>query len=185
VAQGRYAEAEPLYQRSLAIDEKALGPDHPSVATSLNNLAELHKAQGRYVDAEPLYKRSLAIKEKAPGPDPSSFDMPQQPSRAVQPSGPLRRCQTALLGYRFAPGNKNDLLWGPLTPHTPNEDSKSKTVVTLLPPHQPVLRRHRRLEHHRQRYPSLLIHHLRQLHHQQERHLVGRHYLMHYQAHHL
>ena len=29
--QGRYAEAEPLYQRSLAFREKALGPDHPDV----------------------------------------------------------------------------------------------------------------------------------------------------------
>ena len=38
-AQGRYAEAEPLYKRSLAIREKALGPDHPDVAQSLNNLA--------------------------------------------------------------------------------------------------------------------------------------------------
>ena len=31
--QGRYADAEPLYKRSLAIREKALGPDHPDVAT--------------------------------------------------------------------------------------------------------------------------------------------------------
>ena len=37
--QGRYADAEPLYKRALAIREKALGPDHPDVATSLNNLA--------------------------------------------------------------------------------------------------------------------------------------------------
>jgi tetratricopeptide (TPR) repeat protein len=27
--QGQYAKAEPLYQRALAIWEKALGPDHP------------------------------------------------------------------------------------------------------------------------------------------------------------
>ena len=30
--QGRYTDAEPLYKRALAIDEKALGPDHPTVA---------------------------------------------------------------------------------------------------------------------------------------------------------
>ena len=30
--QGDYAKAEPLYKRSLAIREKALGPDHPDVA---------------------------------------------------------------------------------------------------------------------------------------------------------
>ena len=67
--QGRYAEVEPLYRRSLAIYERALGPDHPSVGTSLNNLAELYRAQGRYAEAEPLYRRSLAIREKALGPD--------------------------------------------------------------------------------------------------------------------
>ena len=67
--QGRYADAEPLYKRSLAIDEKALGPDHPAVATGLNNLALLYSSQGRYADAEPLHKRSLAILEKALGPD--------------------------------------------------------------------------------------------------------------------
>jgi tetratricopeptide (TPR) repeat protein len=62
-AQGRYAEAEPLYQRSLAIREQALGAEHPDVAQSLNNLAELYRAQGRYAEAEPLYARSLAIEQ--------------------------------------------------------------------------------------------------------------------------
>ena len=46
-----------------------LGPDHPHVATSLNNLAELYRIQGQSARAEPLYKRSLAIFEKALGPD--------------------------------------------------------------------------------------------------------------------
>ena len=39
---------EPLYKRALAIREKALGPDHPDVATSLDNLAALYRAQSRY-----------------------------------------------------------------------------------------------------------------------------------------
>ena len=34
-SQGRYAEAKLLYQRALAIWEKALGPDRPEVATGL------------------------------------------------------------------------------------------------------------------------------------------------------
>ncbi len=59
--QGKYAEAEPLYQRSLAIRKKALGSEHPDVGQSLNNLAELYRAQAKYIEAEPLYKRSLAI----------------------------------------------------------------------------------------------------------------------------
>jgi CHAT domain-containing protein/Tfp pilus assembly protein PilF len=62
-------DAEPLYKRSLAIWEKALGSDHPDVAQSLSNLGRLYENQERYADAEPLYKRSLAIYEKALGPD--------------------------------------------------------------------------------------------------------------------
>lgn len=40
-----HAEAEPLFRRSLAIREKALGPQHPDVAQSLNNQAGLLEAQ--------------------------------------------------------------------------------------------------------------------------------------------
>ena len=67
--QGKYAQAEPLYQRALAIDQKTLGPDHPDVATSLNNLALLYYNQSKYAQAEPLYERALAIAEKALGPE--------------------------------------------------------------------------------------------------------------------
>jgi tetratricopeptide (TPR) repeat protein len=67
--QGRYADAELLFKRSLAIWEKALGPEHPDVAAALNNLAMFYNSQGRYADVEPLLKRCLTIKEKAFGPD--------------------------------------------------------------------------------------------------------------------
>jgi hypothetical protein len=50
----RSGPPEQLHKRSLAIREKALGPDHPDVANSLNNMASLYHAQGRYADAEPL-----------------------------------------------------------------------------------------------------------------------------------
>jgi CHAT domain-containing protein/Tfp pilus assembly protein PilF len=68
-AQGRYADAEPLKKRALAINEKAFGPNHPDIALSLNNLAIIYKIQGRYADAEPLIKRALEIDEKALGPN--------------------------------------------------------------------------------------------------------------------
>ena len=53
----------------MAIAEKALGPEHPQVATSLNNLAALYYAQGQYAEAELLFQRALAIWEKALGPE--------------------------------------------------------------------------------------------------------------------
>ena len=66
---GAYANAERLYRRSLAIREKAQGPDHRQTATSLSNLAVLLQARGDLAGAEPLYRRALAIREKALGPN--------------------------------------------------------------------------------------------------------------------
>ena len=74
-AQGRYAEAEPLYKRALAIYEKALGPEHPNVATSLHNLALLYEAQSRLprpslcsTALSPSEKRSSAMTIRTPMP---------------------------------------------------------------------------------------------------------------------
>jgi hypothetical protein len=60
--QGRYAEAVPLAHKVLSIQEKALGPDHPDVATSLNNLAKLYREGGREMEAEVLKERAAAIR---------------------------------------------------------------------------------------------------------------------------
>ncbi len=67
--QGRYDHAIVVAKIALHVAVQEVGPNHPNVATSLNNLAELYRTQGKYAQAEPLYKRSLAIMEKALGPD--------------------------------------------------------------------------------------------------------------------
>ena len=64
----QYPQAEPLFQRALAIREQQLGPQHPDTATSLNNLALLYHDQGKYEQAEPLFQRALAIREQQLGP---------------------------------------------------------------------------------------------------------------------
>ncbi len=63
-AQGRYAEAEPLFKRSLAIREKSLGREHPDVATSLENYADLLGKTGRSDEAAKLEARAKAIRAK-------------------------------------------------------------------------------------------------------------------------
>jgi tetratricopeptide (TPR) repeat protein len=64
-----YARAERASRRALAIDEASLGPDHPTVAIRLNNLALLLRTTNRLGEAEPLYRRALAIDEASLGPD--------------------------------------------------------------------------------------------------------------------
>ena len=63
-AQGKYAEAEPLYRRALAIKEKALGPEHPSVATVLANYAALLRKTNRDNEAAKLEACAKAIRAK-------------------------------------------------------------------------------------------------------------------------
>ena len=55
---------EPLYKRALAIREKALGPEHPDVAQSLENYAALLRDTGRGAEAVELEARATAIRAK-------------------------------------------------------------------------------------------------------------------------
>jgi tetratricopeptide (TPR) repeat protein len=68
-AKARYAEAEKASSRALAVSEESLGPDHPTVAVRLNNLAALLSKTNRVTEAEPLMRRALAIDEASYGPD--------------------------------------------------------------------------------------------------------------------
>jgi CHAT domain-containing protein/tetratricopeptide (TPR) repeat protein len=61
---GDYSRAEPLYGQALAAREKVLGPDHVSVAESLNFLANLYLAKADYARAAQMFQRALAINEK-------------------------------------------------------------------------------------------------------------------------
>ena len=45
---GQYERAIPFWRRALELGEREFGPEHPDVATSLNNLALLYEDRGRY-----------------------------------------------------------------------------------------------------------------------------------------
>lgn len=64
---GKYDEALSVSQRSLAINEKAFGPEHPNVASALIALSIIYLQKGDYGQAETGCLRALAIREKALG----------------------------------------------------------------------------------------------------------------------
>jgi tetratricopeptide (TPR) repeat protein len=69
-SQGRFADAEPLARRSLAIAENAVDPNrHQIVGHALTNLGLLQAEQGRYAEAEVLLARAVAARETALGPE--------------------------------------------------------------------------------------------------------------------
>jgi len=59
--QGKYALAEPLFQRIVCIEEQAHGPQHPLLAYTPTGLAILYA--GKYALAEPVFRRTLQIWE--------------------------------------------------------------------------------------------------------------------------
>jgi tetratricopeptide (TPR) repeat protein len=64
-AQGQYAEAEPLYQRALAIYEQALRPDHSFTVATLKNYASLLQKMQRTREAAILEQRASVIQKPA------------------------------------------------------------------------------------------------------------------------
>ena len=107
-----YAQARPLCERALAIREKALGPEHPDTATSLDRLGLLLKAQDDLAAARPLHERALAIREKALGPEhPDTATSLNNLARLLQEQGDLAGArpilERALAIYETALGREH------------------------------------------------------------------------------
>jgi len=62
-----YDEALEWYQKALEISEKVLGKEHPSTATTYNNIAGVYSRQGDYPKALEWYQKALEIHEKVLG----------------------------------------------------------------------------------------------------------------------
>jgi eukaryotic-like serine/threonine-protein kinase len=68
--------AQRIYERSLALRQKALGPENPEVAESLSGLAYCASQADRFKEAEALYERALTLVRKPDGSYyPSAYDV--------------------------------------------------------------------------------------------------------------
>ena len=113
-AKARYAEAEWLKRRAVAISEVTLRPDDPEVARRLNNLAALLKATNRLAEAEPLYRRALGILETGLGQHHPQVaislnnlaELLRQTSR-LDEAEPLYRCALAIDEASYGPDHPN------------------------------------------------------------------------------
>ncbi len=65
----QFADAKEAFERALKIDEAAFGPDHPEVATEVNNLGLVLKNLGELAEARQCYERALRIDEAVFGAD--------------------------------------------------------------------------------------------------------------------
>jgi tetratricopeptide (TPR) repeat protein len=106
-------------RRALAVDERTFGPNHPNVATCLNNLAALLHDTNRIEQAELLYRRALAIDEQNFGEsDPkvatchNNLAQLLEATRRLQEAEPLeppKQSCTVAAGYQPARGSQSAL----------------------------------------------------------------------------
>ena len=66
---GELASADVLLQDVARIQEAELGPLHPALANTVNNLAVVAEMDGRLPDAEIYYRRAVAIASVSLPPD--------------------------------------------------------------------------------------------------------------------
>jgi len=62
--QGQYSQAIIVAEQALTLSRQIWGEEHPNIATSLSNLAELYRFQGRYAEAQPLCQQVLEMTKR-------------------------------------------------------------------------------------------------------------------------
>ncbi len=66
-SEGRLTEAEAIMRDVVALNEMVLGPRHPTLAITLNNLGRIYAREGKDADAEETLHRAISIKEHSLG----------------------------------------------------------------------------------------------------------------------
>jgi len=66
---GKFSEAEPLFNQALEIRRRVLGPEHPDTLDSMNFLGYLYRYSGRIPQAEVILNQVLEVNRRTHGPD--------------------------------------------------------------------------------------------------------------------
>ncbi len=69
IKQGDYAQALPLAEQDLKINQQAHGDENPATLACINNVAWLYQQNGDYIKAQPLFERALELRERILGAD--------------------------------------------------------------------------------------------------------------------
>ena len=109
-----WRSARAAYERALAIDEASFGPDHPDVATDVNNLGGVLQDQGDLADARAAFERR-SDRRASFGPDHPCRHNRQQPGRRAARPGDLAGARAAFeRALRI-----ERRAWGSTTPRSP------------------------------------------------------------------
>jgi hypothetical protein len=68
-AEGHLAEAEGLLRRTIANQQRSLGPEKPATLRSMRSLTQILRDQGHFPEAEKFGRETLALEQRALGSD--------------------------------------------------------------------------------------------------------------------
>ena len=103
-AAGDYASAERLLRDVASLQEASLGPLHPDLANTLNNLGVVCEITEKPADAEQFFRRSCAIAAAAPRPIIRSSPRAARTSRS---SVPREASPSTFPSRRHNPGSRS------------------------------------------------------------------------------
>jgi len=66
-AQGKYAQAEALYNQTLEFRRRQLGPEHPDTLSTLGEMASMYQHEGKYALAETYASQAVTGRTHAAG----------------------------------------------------------------------------------------------------------------------
>lgn len=66
VADGKYSEAETVYRKVLALEQRLFGAEHPTTLGTANNLAGCLHCQRKFEEAIKLHKNNLRSQRRVP-----------------------------------------------------------------------------------------------------------------------
>jgi tRNA A-37 threonylcarbamoyl transferase component Bud32 len=69
LARENFKDADTYLQKALAIQQRELGPTHPDVAATINQLGRASEGQQNWARAEAYYKQALSIRTSSLGPN--------------------------------------------------------------------------------------------------------------------
>ena len=94
-AQGRWPEAEALYEENVELFERVYGPEHTQTLHNASNLAHIYVQRGRYGEAEALHRQVLETRRRVLGPEhPEALASLNNLADALLPLGKLEEAET-------------------------------------------------------------------------------------------
>jgi tetratricopeptide (TPR) repeat protein len=117
LSQGKYAEAETMYRKVVAVQQRVMGPVHPNTLGTTMNLASALVKQGKYLKAETMYRELLAVQKRVVGPEhPNTLSTASNLANALFSQGKHTDAET-MHGETLAIQKR---VLGPEHPHTMN-----------------------------------------------------------------